>query len=501
MSRLADLPFIVLLMGIGAAAMLVPAIHAFVTSNYSTSRAFFYSALMFLVLFAMIALATQNMPIRRQGRSLLISILACLTVLPAMLAVPIAEAVPDTRFYNAYFEMVSSITTTGMSYFPTERLPPSVHLWRALVAWLGGFFAWLVAIAVMAPLNLGGFELSSRAEIGQGAQISEHPADPGSRLARYGAKLFPIYGGLTLVLWFTLYVAGDAPLTALCHAMSTLSTSGISPVGGVGEARSGFAGEVVIFLFFGFALSRVTFLAEERPHGWRSIRDDPEVRLGLGIACTLTLFLFVRHWLAIFEEETGAGILDGLAGLWGALFTVTSFLTTTGFESAAWNEAQAWSGFDTPGTLLVGLAVFGGGVATTAGGVKLLRCFALARHGLREMEKLVQPNSIGMAGRQGRYFRRQGAFVAWVFFMLFAVAIAATVSALALLGNVGFEETMVLTIAALSTTGPLVDVVGSAPYDLAALNDTARAILMAAMVVGRLETLAIIALLNPEFWR
>jgi trk system potassium uptake protein TrkH len=501
MSRLADLPFIVLLMGIGALAMLVPAIHATVTSDYPTARAFFYPALMCFVLFATIALATQTMRIRRQGRSLLISILACLTVLPAMLAVPIAEAVPDTRFYNAYFEMVSSITTTGMSYFPPERLPPSVHLWRAEVAWLGGFFAWLVAIAVMAPLNLGGFELSSRAEVGQGAQASEHPADPGNRLRRYGAKLFPVYGGLTLVLWFSLYVAGDAPLTALCHAMSTLSTSGISPVGGVGEARSGIAGELLIFLFFGFALSRVTFLSEERPNGFRSVRDDPEVRLGLGIAGALTLFLFVRHWLAVLEEDVSASLLDGLAGLWGTLFTVTSFLTTTGFESAAWSEARAWSGFDTPGTLLMGLAVFGGGVATTAGGVKLLRCYSLARHGLREMEKLVQPHSIGMAGRQGRYFRRQGAFIAWVFFMLFAVALAATVSALALFGSLNFEETMVLTIAALSTTGPLVEVAGSAPIDLAALNDATRAILMAAMVVGRLETLAIIALLNPEFWR
>ena len=35
----------------------------------------------------------------------------------------------------------------------------------------------------------------------------------------------------------------------------------------------------------------------------------------------------------------------------------------------------------------------------------------------------------------------------------------------------------------------------------ASLNDTARAIVMAAMVLGRLETLAFIALLNPDFWR
>lgn len=501
MLRLTDLPFIVLLTGMGAVAMLIPALHASVTGDDPTARAFFYPALIFLLLFLMVALATRDMTIRRQGRSLLLSILACLIALPLMLAVPLAEAVPDTRFTNAWFEMVSSITTTGMTHFAPERLPPSVHLWRAEVAWLGGFFAWLVAIAVMAPLNLGGFELSSRAEVGQGAQAGTDRIDPGIRLRRYGARLFPIYLGLTMVLWLALYMAGDTPLVALCHAMSTLSTSGISPVDGIGGVRSGLAGELVIFLFFVFALSRVTFLSEERPNGYRSLLEDPEFRLGLGIIGSVTLFLFLRHWLVTFEEGTGYGVTDALLGLWGAVFTVASFLTTTGFESSAWADALAWSGFNAPGTLLMGLTVFGGGVATTAGGVKLLRCYALARHGNREMEKLVRPSSIGMAGRQGRHFRRQGAYVAWIFFMLFALSVACVMSALSLTGGLGFEGTMVLTLSALSTTGPLIEVAGAQPIDLSALNDTSRGILMAAMVVGRLETLAIIALLNPGFWR
>ena len=81
---------------------------------------------------------------------------------------------------------------------------------------------------------------------------------------------------------------------------------------------------------------------------------------------------------------------------------------------------------------MLGLAMFGGGVATTAGGVKLLRVFALFKHGQREMERLVQPSSIGGAGQLARRFRRQGAFIAWIFFMLFAISIAAVTALLAL---------------------------------------------------------------------
>ncbi|MEM7752406.1 MAG: potassium transporter TrkG [Pseudomonadota bacterium] len=500
MTRFYDLPFIVVLMGIGALSMLIPGGYALAVDDHATSRAFFYASLFFVIIVTMLGLATRDMRIRRQGRSHLISILATFTVLPVMLAVPFAEAVPDTRFLNAYFEMVSSLTTTGMTLFPPERLPDAVHLWRAQVAWMGGFFIWVTAIAVLAPLTLGGFEMSAAGEIGQGARQAVNAADPSSRLRRYTVRLLPVYLGLTGALWLALFIAGDTPLVALSHAMSTLSTSGISAIDGVAASQSGTTGELVIFLFLVFALTRLTFLVDERTDGLKSILADAEFRLGLALCLLLAVLLVLRHWMFSFEAAEVSG-QDAFRAFWGALFTVLSFLTTTGFESQSWEAARAWSGFGAPGVLLLGLAVLGGGVATTAGGVKLLRSYALAQHGIREMEKLVHPSSVGTPGRLGRAFRRQGANAAWVFFMLFALSIAMVMSLLALVGGLGFEQTVILTIAALSTTGPLVEAAGTTPIDLIALSDPARLILCAAMVVGRLEAIAIIALLNPEFWR
>jgi Trk-type K+ transport system membrane component len=51
--------------------------------------------------------------------------------------------------------------------------------------------------------------------------------------------------------------------------------------------------------------------------------------------------------------------------------------------------------------LLMGLALMGGGVATTAGGVKLLRVYALYKHGAREMERLVHPHPRWRRGALG----------------------------------------------------------------------------------------------------
>jgi trk system potassium uptake protein TrkH len=122
----------------------------------------------------------------------------------------------------------------------------------------------------------------------------------------------------------------------------------------------------------------------------------------------LPTLLFMRHWLGALEVETVANFGDALQALWGSAFTVLSFLTTTGFVSDSWVAAQTWSGLQTPGLLLVGLVLMGGGVATTAGGVKLLRVYALYKHGVREMAKLIYPHSVGGAGRLGRRIRREG---------------------------------------------------------------------------------------------
>jgi trk system potassium uptake protein TrkH len=179
---------------------------------------------------------------------------------------------------------------------------------------------------------------------------------------------------------------------------------------------------------------------------------------------------------------------------------VASFLTTTGFVSNDWIGARAWSGLSTPGVILLGLALVGGGVATTAGGIKLLRIYALWKHGVRELEKLVEPHSVGGRGAVARHLRRQGAYIAWIVFMLFGISIALVMMALSALG-VPTENAAIFAIAALSTTGPVVEVAGELPLSWNGLGDASRMVLAAAMVLGRVETLAIVALLNPDFWR
>ncbi|GGL79946.1 TrkH family potassium uptake protein [Wenxinia marina] len=502
-SRLAELPFFVLLMGLCSAAGLLPAVHALTRGDRATGLIFLAAAAIGAGLTLILALATATGRARPGTRDQLFTLVMAFAVLPVLLAVPLMIAVGDTTLLRSWFEMVSSLTTTGATVFDrVDRLNPSLHLWRATVGWLGGFLMWVMAFAVLAPMNIGGFEVRHARGFGEGgtARVVMRAADPSERLARYAARLLPIYVGLTAVLWLGLLVAGEVPIVAICHAMSTLSTSGISPIGGVPFGASGIEGEVLIFLFMAFAVSRLTWSRGLLPGDHDRLIDDPEVRLAAILIGSVTLFLFARHFLGAGEAPAETEFAAAATALWGALFTVASFLTTTGFESYWWIGAADWSGLRTPGFVLIGLAIVGGGVATTAGGVKLLRIYALARHGERELERLIHPHSIGGSGVESRRVRKEGARMAWIFFMLFAMSIFIVMGALALTG-VQFETALVLAVSALSTTGPLAHVAAEHPVSYAGIPDTAKAILAAAMVVGRLEALALIALLNPELWR
>lgn len=495
-------PLLILLMGVGALSMMVPAAHATVVRDFATARAFFYSFLLFGVLTLLIGLATTGQKPRNGVRGQLVGLLIALSVLPLMLAVPFYEAVPGVSFLDAWFEMVSDLTTTGATLFDSPReLPRSVHLWRALVGWLGGLLAWITALAVLAPLNLGGFEVLSAVQShGDERQVHFHGRiSPNERLARYVMRFVPLYTGLTLLLWIGLSIAGELPFVALCHAMSVLATSGISPVNGIYYSAAGIVGEIMIVIFFVFALSHRTYSrapGEDR----RAILRDPEIRLGLFLAIVLSSAMFLRHMIVAIEADTPDGFMTALRAAWGGFFTVLSFITTTGFESAHWTIARSWSGLGTPGLMLVGLAIIGGGVATTAGGVKLFRVYALFRHSQRELERLVHPSSVAGGGPEARRVRGQGAQIGWVLVMLYSFSMVTVMVLLALTG-VQFETSMVLAVSALSTTGPLAQIAAEAPISFAGVPDMGKVILAAAMVLGRLEALVLIALFNPEFWR
>lgn len=488
------------MIGATALAMLLPAAVGFTLRELALARAFLYSSLLLASIAGLVHLANRA-SFSREGQFShpFYYLTLAYVLLPALMAIPLTEIVPEMSFFHAWFEMLSAFTTTGASLLDGE-VSRSLNLWRATVAWGGGLFLLVTVFALLAPLRLGGFELfntesAARPEAPgwtatqKTIRIDEEHSDKGlQRMADQFGMIAPVYVGLTLVLWVALSMAGNPPVIALILAMSTISTSGIAQEGALG----GFVAELLIAIFLVFALSRRFWPgAQSIRQGARRIWHDPELLLSLGILAMLLAVLGARAMAVPLDPALGAR----LAELWGIVFTSLSFLTTTGFVSEVGQSADGvFAG--AAGIVLLALALCGGGVATTAGGLKLMRVFALFWQARRELDKLVYPDSIGGDGTRLRNLRRDGAFSAWLFLMIFILSLTAVMAALTLTGE-SMEDALIYATAALTTTGPVAQMTGSDPLLWSALSDAGKAITAFGMILGRLEVL----LLLSVFWQ
>lgn len=506
---LVRIPVIATLIGVLALGMLVPAIKAAIASEWENGRGFLYSAIVGFFAAAALAVLLRPMSARDHSRHELSTLLIAWVLLPAFAALPLVLLTPQIGLLGAWFEMVASLTTTGGSiYRDLSAVPESVHLWRGLVGWFGGFLTLLAAYVILAPRRLGGFEvMSAGAETfteGRSVDLRLPSAAFEHRLNRAVRTIVPAYLLMTAILALALNALDEPGLEAALHAMAIVSTSGIS------NTREGLAGansffvEAAAAVFLVLAATRL-FYSGASPVGQRvHLRTDPEIRLMAILVGLATLALFLRHWLGVLMIETGEDIetemVEAFKAFWGAAFTSLSFLTTTGFHSAAWESARDWSGLANPGLILLALCAVGGGAATTAGGVKLIRAFAMLRHAGRELERIAKPHSVAGAGLGSRGLRREGAMIAWAFMMLFSLAFFVTTLLLTLTG-MDMMEALVAATAALSNTGPAYALISEGGgRSFALLGSVHHVVLAAAMVLGRIETLAAIVLLHPESW-
>lgn len=497
------IPVTALLIGILAALMLVPALQAAIEGEWRSARGFFYSGLFGILAAAALAVLLPPMKASDTARHELLMLMLVWVLLSLLASLPLLLLTPALGLSGAWFEMMAALTTTGGSAYPrVQAAPDAIHLWRGMVGWFGGLLTLMAAHIVLAPRRLGGFEVLAAADglaTNRSVDLRAPGASFGSRSARALRTILPIYTLMTIGLALVFNVTDKPGFISAVHAMSIVSTSGISPVEGGFASAGGFWSELAAVFCMILAATRLLYHDATQTGRRRHWQQDPELRLMLVFALLATSLLFLRHWVGVLMIDVDVATLDGLRAFWGSFFMAVSFITTTGFESYAWDSARDWSGLANPGLILLGLCTIGGGAATTAGGIKLIRAYALLRHGSRELERIASPHSVAGSGAGPRGLRREGALIAWAFTMLFILALMGAVLGLTLTG-MRFADALIAAIAALSNTGPAFAAVAEGGQSFATLDTAQRAILGVAMLLGRVETLAAIALFNPDAW-
>lgn len=514
--RFAGVPGLMALIGALGLGMLAPAGFALIEGDWRTARLFAWAAMFTLFAAAILGIAARSArPPRAPAREELLTLVGAFSVAPAFAAAPIFLVAPHLGPGGALFEAVASLTTTGATLLDPAPTPRALHLWRALLGWTGGFLTLTAAAAILAPrelLDLPGTVSAESERRDPGRALGLGPG--GRRALKAAAGIAPIYLGFTALAAVALAAASGAEadaLATLCHAMGLVATSGItpSPEGFAGQGGGHWA-EAVMAVCLVLAATRLTYARAAARAGARGFglrRDDgldPELRLMAIAVAVATLWLLGRGLLgkAGIAPSGAVGAVAWWEALWGGAVTFLSFLTTTGYVSADWEAALfwsgAWRGIDAgAGLMLIGLATLGGGVATTAGGVKLFRAYALFRHGGAELARLPHPRAVDAARTIGGPIARRAILNAWVVVMLYLAAFGAALLGLTLTG-LPFGPALAAAAAALSNTGPLLPV--AAGVEWIQLSPPAQAIAGTVMVVGRIELLAAVALFNPIYW-
>ena len=382
---------------------------------------------------------------------------------------------------EAFFEAMAGFTTTGAStIIEVEATAPSLLLWRSLMQWAGGIGIVVLFVAVGPLVGFGASQLLS-AEV-----ASPIPERLTPRIRDTAKNLALVYLGLTFGGIVVLFLVGMSLFDAVNHAMTTVSTGGYS-------TRSDSIGDfaswpVELAITVGMLLSGTNFaLYYVASQGrWGRVFRDPELRAYLGIAAAGTVIMTVSLFFLDFRDSFVLAFRE-------ALFQSVSLLTGTAFSAANWSDWDPLS----KGLLILFMAI-GGCAGSTCGGIKVIRCVLLARHGRQQIYHMLHPQAVTPLKLQERTLSEQLRVSILGFFFVYVLTLAVGTLLIAA-HQVPLDQSLGSVFACMNITGTFVGEVGDSAF-YAGLPATAKLTLTVFMLLGRLELLTVLVILTPAFW-
>ncbi|MDK3071850.1 TrkH family potassium uptake protein [Sedimentitalea sp. JM2-8] len=400
--------------------------------------------------------------------------------LPLFGALPLMLGATDLSFTDAFFEAMSGLTTTGSTVIAgLDTLPHGLLLWRGILQWVGGIGIIVVAMVFLPELRVGGMQIFKSEAFDTMGKILPRATEIASRIS-------VIYVGLTVACIACYFAMGMGFFDAVVHALTTVSTGGFSNY----DASFGtFSGPLEYAASVFMVLAALPFVryVQLLNGNTRSLWTDPQIRGFLATIAFLVLLMwfelqriFPHHWEQSFRE---------------ALFNITSIISGTGYASV---DYMGW------GPLLITMFFFigliGGCAGSTACSVKIFRYQLLFASIKVQMQRIRSPNGVFIPRYGGRRIDDDVLSSVMSFFVFFVVTLGIVSWGLALTG-LDFTTSVSGAAAALANIGPgLGDKIGPAG-NFGGLNDAAKWILTIAMLIGRLELLAVYAILTVQFWR
>ncbi|CRX37421.1 TrkH family potassium uptake protein [Estrella lausannensis] len=404
----------------------------------------------------------------------------------------IVEGAQDIEyvFYGTVAPVIDK--ATGKVLFEgIEALGVTLLFWRSLTQWIGGGGIVVLFVAVLPALGVGGRQLFYQEVTG--------PVKEGitPRIKETAMNLWKIYLVISLLQVFFLMLTNDEMpfFDSLMITFANVSTGGFciknTSIGFYDNPATDWV--CIIFMLLGSINFTLYFYLLT---GKFFKLYDRELFLFLGL-------IFVQSALCSVEiVGTPNFLLDGRTGeslsltdaVRVATFHVVSAQSSTGFSTA---NFDLWP---YPAQVVILVAMFLGGMGgSTAGGIKTMRLYILFRVAQFKVESLFRPETV-------RRFRIGNSEIEWeavirvLCFFLIVIAFTALSTYLLVLDGIDPESALGIVTATINNAGIGFRIVGPAE-SFAPLSDRAIGLASFLMILGRLEFLAILAILVPAFWR
>ncbi|MCS7139871.1 MAG: TrkH family potassium uptake protein [Candidatus Nezhaarchaeota archaeon] len=379
----------------------------------------------------------------------------------------------DMMPLDAFFEAMSSLTTTGMTMMPVlEVVPKSILFWRALGEWIGG--AGIILLTTLFLLSREGI-IAWRLYV---AEAREEKLAPTMRETLRDVWL--IYSFYTVLCAIILMFVGLEPFDAVCHSLTCISTGGFSTRTNNVGAFNSVVIEVVLLIFMVMGALRFSLHYKLFLGGLRHVVGDLEFKVFISI-------LLVSSLIVSLDSAFTIGIRVEEAFRLGFFHTI-SIGTTAGFTTTDLSVFPPLSK-----VILLMLMVVGGCMNSTAGGIRVWRLIALLKIAKYEVEGVFMPPEAfrslkinGRALRESEMVRVTSFFFIYILFAFIATSIV-------LYFEKDFLGSLSGVLSALANVGPFY----SQPITFCPAS---KIVLIISMWVGRLELIPVILLFAPRLW-
>ena len=274
---------------------------------------------------------------------------------------------------DAFFESISSLTTTGMDIIHHTNAPSSLILWRDLLKWSGGLYFAIMLLTVFSRLSPRSGSILSMSS--RGIFRPSH-----NRMLSISLDVFKIYSLLSLIILCLFYLAGFPIYSSLKLALRTVSTAGaILPSTIQSLPLSSLILCIIAILIGGSNLMFYHPLFKKNYN--ISFKNDKELHI------YLASFFVIASLFAIHMYSTK--YFDLTQSVKVAFFYSASFLSTTGFATKSIANFPEFDKF-----LMLLLLFFGGCIGSMGGGFRIFRLIVLFKTVSRGIRQMVHPHQI-----------------------------------------------------------------------------------------------------------